>query len=110
MMLNMMKFVPDLEMKYEFSKLQAEGMIKTIGDVMDHFITKSDLREHDLATRNDFNQVRSDIAIIFKDLKSMEEGIRKDMSMMGDKITIRLSGAMVVLFGSLLAAQKLLFY
>jgi hypothetical protein len=143
MMLNLMRFIPDLESKHEFSKGQAEGIVKTVGEVMENFLTKSDLKEHDLANRNDFNLVRSDISMLFKDMKSMEEGIRKDMKsmeegirkdmksmeegirkdmksmeegirkdmgIMGDKITMRLTAAMVVLFGSLLAAQKLLFY
>tara|TARA_Y100001001_G_C7765465_1_gene223272 strand:+ start:73 stop:384 length:312 start_codon:yes stop_codon:yes gene_type:complete len=93
-----MRYTKDL-IKSGFTAEQANTAIKVLLEIMDNkFSTKSDI---DLVRKDikfEVTQLRSEMKELKSEMKSDIQRLDQKIDHMGDKLTIRLSGVMVVLF------------
>ena len=126
-----MKYSKMLE-ELGYSKEAANKHIEIVQEIMDYnFATKSDFDKQALATKHDFELVRIEMNALAKELRvemhdlatelriemnelrqelrgemnSLKVELQSDMKSIGDKLTIRLTGVMVVLFGMMASFQ-----
>lgn len=75
--------------------------------VMDRLATKDDLQLVKNELRSEISDVRKEIIDVRKDMATLGADLRKDIDVMGLKLSVRMGGMLVVAVGALATINKL---
>ena len=87
-----------------FSRKQAEVQVQMMSDLAEkNFATKEDVKD----IRQEMKDIRQEIKDLGTELRNEVRRLETEISRMGDRLTIRLGGMMILGFGALAALIKL---